>query len=114
MIRLFFEKIKIFLYNLWKPSYRTVWTENFPEKLKKRIVYIIGNKKHPFQVVFLCPKNCNKKIFLNISKQHNKFERWKLIEHKDGTVSLVPSIYMKTLDCDCHYWFKRGRINWIR
>ena len=114
MIKLFLKRTKICLFNLWKSSYKTAWVEDFPEKLKKKTIYVIGGKNHPFQVVFSCPKNCNKKIFLNISKQHSKFERWELTEHKNGTISLTPSIYMKALDCGCHYWFKRGHVHWIK
>ncbi len=100
------------IYNLWSPAYKTVWIEDLPEILKKRIIYIVGGKECPFQAVFLCPKNCSKKIILNISKQHKKSERWKISVHKNGTVSLSPSIWMKSLNCNCHYWFKKGRIIW--
>ena len=106
------KKIKVWFLSLFRIKYKTVWIEDLPRNLKKRNVYILGGRKYPFQAVFLCPKNCKKKIFLNVSKQHKKWERWKITEHKDGTISLSPSIHMKTLDCNCHYWFKRGQINW--
>ncbi len=115
MLNFFIKKVvSIFkwIYNLWSPVYKTVWTENLPDNLKKRIIYIVGGKEYPFQAVFLCPKSCSKTITLNISKQHQKSERWSLAEHKDGTVTLYPSVWMKTLDCNCHYWFKKGRIIW--
>ena len=46
--------------NLWRFQYRTVWTENLPEKLIKKTIYILGGRKCPFQVVYLCPRNCNR------------------------------------------------------
>lgn len=101
-------------YNLRKPKYKTVWIEDLPEKLEKRKIYIVGGRKYPFQAVFLCPKNCGKKISLNISKQHKQWERWQIIEHKKDIISLYPSIWMKTFDCNCHYWFKKGRIIWTK
>lgn len=98
--------------NLWRFQYRTVWTENLPEKLIKKTIYILGGRKCPFQVVYLCPRNCNRVMYLNISNQHEKSERWKVIEHKNGTLSLYPSIWIKKYKCGCHYWIKKGRIIW--
>lgn len=109
------KKALIFLnkiFNFFQYTYRTVWIEDLPEKLKKKTMYIVGGEKHPFQAVFLCPKSCGKRMTLNISTQHNKWDRWNLTKHKNGTISLYPSIWMRSFDCNCHYWFKEGRIIW--
>lgn len=113
-----FKKIKTvvkFLGSLFlKPKYKTVWIEDLPKNLKKRTIYIVGGREYPFQAIFLCPKSCGKTMTLNISEQHNKWERWQITEHKDGTLSLHPSIWMRNFDCGCHYWFKKGCIIWTK
>lgn len=100
--------------DLSKPRYETVWIEDLPENLIKEKIYIVGGEKYPFQAVFLCPKSCGKRMTLNISAQHNQWERWEITKHKNGTISLHPSIWMKTFDCNCHYWFKKGYIVWTK
>lgn len=115
MLTRLFNKLKnIFrwLLNFSKPTYQTVWTEDLPEKLIRKTIYIVGGKDYPFQAVFLCPRGCSKKIFLNVSNQHKKNERWTITEHKDGTISLHPSIWLKTCEYECHYWIQKGKIIW--
>lgn len=114
MLKTFANKIRTWISKLWIPKYKTVWIEDLPTKLKKRTVYIVGGREHPFQAVFACPKICGKTISLNISDQHNKWERWKVTEHEDSTISLYPSIWMKTFDCNCHYWLSKGYIIWTK
>ncbi|WP_375692081.1 DUF6527 family protein [Pseudooceanicola sp. LIPI14-2-Ac024] len=38
---------------------------------------------------------------------------WRVTRHKDGLVSLHPSVWRKK-DCGSHFWFKRGRVKWCR
>ncbi|MDA7955894.1 MAG: hypothetical protein MPK34_01460 [Gammaproteobacteria bacterium] len=104
--------IKHFL-NLWERTrrYKTEWVEDLPEQTEKQTVYIIGGRKHPFYAAVACPrKNCAEVIHLEISPEAKK--RWKVVEHKDKSVSLSPSIYATALPCRCHYWFRRGRVVW--
>ena len=106
--------IKIWLLNLfyrYKPAYQTEWIENLPDQLKKNTVYILGGRKYPFQTVFICPRSCGKKIYINISPQHKK--KWDIIEHKNDVISLSPSIWMAHSECNCHYWLKKGKFNWV-
>ena len=114
MLKLLVKKIWIWISNLWVSKYKTAWVEDLPKELDKSTIYIVGGKEHPFQAVFLCSRSCGKVISLNISKQHNKWERWIVTEHKNSTISLYPSIWMKTFDCNCHYWFREGRIIWVK
>ena len=90
-------------------SYKTKWIDDIPKKMKKRVIYILGGRKHSFQVIMRCPRSCKKNIYLNISDQHKK--RWYVTEHNDGTVSIRPSIWVQD-KCNCHYWIKEGRVFW--
>ena len=95
-------------YNI-QSRYKTKWIEDVPIKIHKKTVYILGGKNHPFQVIMRCPRFCKKNIYLNISKQYKK--RWNVVKHKNGTISISPSIWIKD-QCNCHYWFRKGRIFW--
>ena len=101
-----------FFKNIWSPTYKTIWTEDLPQKLKKNVIYIVGGEEYPFQAVFLCPRKCSKMIFLNVSEQHKEHEKWTITKHRNNTISLQPSIWMKNNSCGCHYWFKKGKIIW--
>lgn len=94
-------------------KYETKWVENLPKNLDKNTIYIVGGRNYPFQSVFLCPDNCGRIISLNISKQHNFLERWRIKEHKNGTLSIHPSIYMNRATCGSHFWFRHGKIFWV-
>jgi hypothetical protein len=37
--------------------------------------------------------------------------RWELTEHRDGTVSLHPSVWRKK-DCRSHFFLRHGDIEW--
>lgn len=107
------KTVFFWLIDLWKPKYKTAWIEDLPENLSRKTIYIVGGRAFPFQAVFLCPKDCKEKIFLNLSEQHHRNARWDITEHADHSVSLHPSIWMKTFECGCHYWVKKGRIIWV-
>ena len=91
--------------------YHTEWVEDLPENLQKNTVYIIGGRKNPFYAAVVCPRKvCRQTIHLDISPQATK--KWRIIEHTEGQISLVPSIHITGLPCKCHYWLQKGQIIW--
>ena len=95
----------------WRRSYRVEWVEDLPDSPRARTVYVIGGREHPFYAAVVCPRQkCGEVIHLEISEQFPK--RWKLSEHENRTVSLHPSIHVTGRACRCHYWLRRGRIEW--
>lgn len=92
-------------------KYSTQWVEDLPDFPVKNTVYIIGGRKHPFYAAVVCPrKKCKKVIHLAISPEVSK--RWTMTEHKDGAISLSPSISVINSPCRCHYFLRKGRIVW--
>jgi len=92
-------------------KYSTQWVEDLPDAPMRNTVYIIGGREHPFYAAVVCPrKKCAKVIHLGISPEIP--QRWKMTEHGDGTVSLSPSISIIDSPCKCHYFFRKGRIEW--
>jgi len=37
---------------------------------------------------------------------------WKIATHADDTVSLHPSVWLKT-GCRCHFMLQRGHVRWV-
>lgn len=94
-----------------KEAYLTQWVEDLPDVPDKRTVYITGGRKYPYHAVVPCPlKSCEKMAHLEISRQFKK--RWKYKEHTDGTLTLTPSIHMSNSPCGCHYWIRKGCVEW--
>lgn len=91
--------------------YRTLWVENLPEKVAPQTVYILGGRDHPFYAAVVCPRRpCRQVIHLDLSPQVEK--PWRLIEHRDGSISLAPSVHATAMPCRCHYWLRGGCIVW--
>lgn len=108
-----FLKIIRNFWERWKPPYRTEWVEDLPEKPRKRTVYIIGGRKHPFYAAVVCPrKGCGHVAHLGLSKQFSRDKRWRVFEGGDGAISLFPSVHVTGLECGCHYWLRNGKIEW--
>ena len=92
-------------------QYKTKWVEDIPENIEKNTIYIVGGRKYPFWAAVTCPKKrCKKVIHLEVSPDLEK--RWRFREHRDGTLTLNPSIYVTKYPCKCHYWIKKGRVVW--
>jgi len=91
--------------------YKTQWIEDLPEHPVRNTVYIIGGRKYPFYAAMRCPKRkCQKIIHLEVDPQSRK--GWRITEHKDGSLSLMPSVHIIDSSCGCHYWLKKGHIVW--
>ena len=113
MLKRLFQKLFRSYFNflaLFQP-YNAEWVEDLPRKTTKNTVYVVGGRKYPFQATLTCPRrHCSQVITLDISP--DIYPRWKITEHPEGVISLNPSINLNSLNCNCHYWLKRGRIYW--
>lgn len=113
MFRWTFNKLVRWLFNQLARfhPYRVDWVEDLPEHVTRDTIYIIGGKRHPFQAAIVCPRRrCRQIIYLDISPDLQN--RWLVIEHPSGEISLHPSVHVTRRRCKCHYWVRRGRICW--
>ena len=105
MIRLIFNLLA------GRRRYRTEWVEDLPENVRRETVYVIGGRRHPFSAAIVCPRRaCRQVIHLDLSSKVQK--PWRLREHQDGSVTLRPSVHVTAMPCNCHYWFREGRVRW--
>jgi hypothetical protein len=91
---------------------KTIHAEELPEQLDPEAVYVLGEGKHRWFVAMVCPCGC--KATLQMSLLPDAKPRWRLVEHTDdGTVTLQPSIWRK-VDCQSHFFLRRGMIQWCK
>lgn len=97
----------------WRnPPYVTqMATEKLPERLRKRILYVVEEDGYEEQAAMLCPCGCGRTLHMNLLPDERPC--WKLTRHDDGTSTLHPSVWRQK-DCQSHFWFRRGRVIWAR
>lgn len=88
----------------------TIYLDELPDKLKKDVVYLIGENGYLWSAALLCPCGCQAVIQLNLLSDAKPY--WRVEEHLDGTVSLAPSVWSRQ-GCDSHYFVRCGFIKWV-
>lgn len=89
--------------------YATETTNEFPEEVEPKRVYLVGDGTVPWFAALLCPCGCG--AFIRLSLLENDRPRWRMKHHLTGTVTLAPSIWKKE-GCQSHFFVRRGRIVW--
>lgn len=83
--------------------------EELPDRLNPEMVYIVGEGEHLWYVAMLCPCRCGKTLHMNLMP-HSR-PRWTVTTHRDGTVTLQPSVWRRT-GCSSHFFVRRGKVIW--
>lgn len=58
-----------------------------------------------------CPGGCGEVI--NLSLNQNQRPRWSISEDFWTRPSVHPSVHQKN-ECGCHFWIKKGQVNWCK
>jgi len=82
-----------------------------PDKPEPGIVYLIREGGSVWSAALLCPSDCGVLIQLSLLKGDRP--RWSYYVHKDGTVSLFPSV-ARTVGCRSHFILRKGAVRWFR
>ena len=82
--------------------------ESVPERPRKDTVYLISDEGVPWSVAMKCPCGCGEVLFLSLLEGS---PRWRIEQHRDGTMSVSPSIW-RTSGCKSHFFLKKGLIAW--
>lgn len=105
-----FGRIKAWLRDALSSRYKTCFVEEeLPQKLAKKTLYIVHEDSYLWHASMLCPCGCGEVLHMNLLRDERPC--WHVTKHKDGTVSLHPSIWRKK-GCCAHFWFKKGKIQW--
>jgi hypothetical protein len=90
-------------------TYRSQHVTDLPDKLKPRIVYVVGENGYDWSAAMLCPGGCGKALEMNLLPDAHPV--WKITEQPHGVVSLHPSVWLKT-GCKCHFVLQHGCVRW--
>jgi len=91
--------------------YRFSRVEEMPETLKPLTVYLCGEGQYLWAAAMICPCGCKEVINLNLLQKVRP--RWSVKEHKDGTITLTPSVWRQN-GCRSHFIVRQGRIEWFK
>jgi hypothetical protein len=78
--------------------------EFIPERMNEGVLYI--SKKYR-TASHLCCCGCKSDVVTPLNPA-----KWRLVEHPDGKVSLLPSIGNWSFPCKSHYFVSRNRVEW--
>jgi len=84
-------------------------TEEEPNRVISKKVYLIGEENSIWYALFNCPCGCNEKIYTKFIEGSKP--RWSYELHDDKTISLFPSIW-RNKGCKSHFFIERGRVDW--
>lgn len=108
MINIVNKFLSFFGFSIEK-NYKTIYSCEQPDKLKKNCIYVIGENGFNWFVVISCPCGCKEVIQLNLLKESKPV--WDLIQHPDRSISLSPSVWRKR-GCKSHFFFREGKVVW--
>lgn len=104
------RELKRWFHDWFDPPYKTIFIkENTPESLSKRTLYIVTEDGCPWHAEMICPCGCGETLHLNLLTDDRPV--WHIQTHKDGTISLKPSVWRQA-GCHSHFWFQKGRVLW--
>jgi len=92
-----------------KAPLRTIWVEELPDNLDANTIYVAGENEYVWFAAMLCPCGCGETLHMNLQAATRPC--WQLLQHRQGTVTLHPSVWRK-VGCRSHFFIRRGRIHW--
>lgn len=91
--------------------YKTILSEELPDKLNNDTIYILGQGTYYWSAAMLCPCGCGQILQMSLHKEGRP--RWEITINNNGTISLFPSI-KRMCGCKSHFFFQKGRIKWCK
>ena len=111
------SRLRRLVLRLWRwlrpksAPFATVSVDDLHEEAASRTIYLAGERSKPWAAALACPCGCGAVICLNLLEDARP--RWSAIEHRDGTISIEPSVWRRK-GCRSHFFVRRGRIEWCR
>ncbi len=82
-----------------------------PIELSRRVIYTIGSPAKPKRALFICPCGHDHHIDLPIATDPHEIGTWHLSPETRGP-TFSPSIDIVDRGRRCHFWLRRGTIQW--
>lgn len=86
-------------------------TNEVPDNLRAKTVYIIGENGYQWKAVFHCPCGCGELIQLNLTPEGRP--RWDVTKNENQSVTIRPSIN-RVRGCCSHFILRNGTVEWVR
>jgi len=83
---------------------------DIPEKLPPRGAILVGTLEHPKWLAFDCPCKSGHRIMITLDLSHRP--HWSL--HGNSKLTVSPSIDFHSPEKRCHFFLRRGKIEWAR
>lgn len=107
-LRRIFNLIRSWFVGRPKP-FKVVRLQELPDTLDPTTVYILGEGQYLWFMAMLCPCGCGDLLQMSLLPTVEPW--WRLIEHKNKSISLYPSVWKKA-GCRSHFFLRRGQIKW--
>ena len=82
-----------------------------PDELREGILVLVKDSGHLKWACFRCPCGCGEKLQLSLNPSRRP--RWIVTFDSFLRPTVSPSIHQLNA-CQCHFWIKRGMIQWCR
>ncbi len=111
------DGMKIRLWN-WLPfqPWRVVEivedADDVAQRLPRNGVSLVGSKSCWKWIVFDCPCRAGHRILLNVDSSRNPY--WRIEVLNGRRLTITPSVDYSDASRRCHYFVRRGRIEWAK
>ena len=110
IVRRQLSKFVAWLKRPFSRSYRSCVVEGeLPARLRSKLVYIVEEDGFKEHVSMICPCGCQQVLHMNLLPDERPC--WQVTEHRDGAVTLHPSVWRQK-GCCSHFWLRKGEIHW--
>jgi Family of unknown function (DUF6527) len=75
-------------------------------------IIFVGSAKIQKWAVIRCPCGCGHVLNVNLMRTHHP--HWNLQRHEDGTMTILPSLWVKDAKCRSHFFLHRNRTVWAQ
>ena len=83
--------------------------DDVPQRVPRNGAILVGPRAHPKWIVFDCPCRGGHRVMLNTDKSRSPY--WSTT--KEGGITITPSIDYAQSSQRCHYFIRRGRVEWV-
>lgn len=92
------------------PLYTITRVDDLPERPARGVLYVAEEEGTAWAASMACPGGCGQVLHMNLLPDMAPV--WRLTEHAEGAATLHPSVWRRE-GCGCHFWLRRGRIEWV-
>ena len=91
--------------------YKVRRVEEIPDTSDPFVLYLVGQNQFLWNASMICPCGCEELLQMSLMPEGRP--QWFVHFHRDGKISLSPSIW-RTVGCKSHFFFSKNKIKWIK